>query len=214
MTAPARYLFDVDLSANAAREPKPVPVAEHRAALDAAEAAGYRTGYAAAEAAAQASDARRLALAIERIAATLNDMTGGLAAIETRIERNAVEIAFAAGRKLAHELITREPMAEIERMLNSCLQHLQGAPHIVVRVGEALYDIARTRLEELARNTGFQGRLIVIAEPQIAPGDCRIEWADGGMVRDRAAIEANIAQAVSAYINGLSEQTGTDGGAR
>ena len=32
---------------------------------------------------------------------------------------------------------------------------------------------------------GFEGRLVVLAEPEIAPGDCRIEWADGGVVRDQ-----------------------------
>ena len=34
----------------------------------------------------------------------------------------------------------------------------------------------------------------------MAPGDCRIEWADGGLVRDRAATEAAIGEAVSRYV--------------
>ena len=41
---------------------------------------------------------------------------------------------------------------------------------------------------------------MVLAEPDIAPGDCRIEWADGGIKRDRAATEAAIADAVGRYI--------------
>jgi len=44
------------------------------------------------------------------------------------------------------------------------------------------------------------GRLVVLAQPDIAPGDCRIEWADGGLVRERAAAEAVIAEAVSRYV--------------
>jgi len=47
---------------------------------------------------------------------------------------------------------------------------------------------------------GFEGRLILLAEPGMAPGDCRIEWADGGLVRDRAATEAAIGEAVSRYL--------------
>jgi flagellar assembly protein FliH len=31
-------------------------------------------------------------------------------------------------------------------------------------------------------------------------GDCRIEWADGGVVRHRAATEAVIAEAVERYL--------------
>ena len=39
-----------------------------------------------------------------------------------------------------------------------------------------------------------------MAEADIAPGDCRIEWADGGLKRDRAATETAIAEAVGRYI--------------
>ena len=41
---------------------------------------------------------------------------------------------------------------------------------------------------------------MVLAEPEIALGDCRIEWADGGIVRDRAATEAAIGEAVGRYL--------------
>ena len=39
-----------------------------------------------------------------------------------------------------------------------------------------------------------------LAEPEIATGDCRIEWADGGVVLDRAAIEAKISELVGRYM--------------
>ena len=39
---------------------------------------------------------------------------------------------------------------------------------------------------------------MVLAEPDIAPGDCRIEWADGGISRDSAATEHAIDEAVAA----------------
>jgi flagellar assembly protein FliH len=33
---------------------------------------------------------------------------------------------------------------------------------------------------------------VVIGEPEIVPGDGRIEWADGGVVREQAQIEAAV----------------------
>jgi flagellar assembly protein FliH len=39
-----------------------------------------------------------------------------------------------------------------------------------------------------------------MAEPDIEPGDCRIEWADGGLKRDRLATERAIAEAVERYV--------------
>ena len=41
----------------------------------------------------------------------------------------------------------------------------------------------------------------MLAEPDIATGDCRIEWADGGVNRDRSATEAAIDEAVTRYVN-------------
>ena len=49
----------------------------------------------------------------------------------------------------------------------------------------------RERLDAMTRARGFEGRLVVIAEPDVAIGDCRIEWADGGLARDRAETEAD-----------------------
>ena len=47
----------------------------------------------------------------------------------------------------------------------------------------------------------------MLAEPDIAPGDCRIEWADGGIKRERAATEAAIEEAVARYIAGRRGET-------
>ena len=41
---------------------------------------------------------------------------------------------------------------------------------------------------------------MILAEPDIATGDCRIEWADGGVVLERAAIEAKINELVGRYM--------------
>ena len=51
------------------------------------------------------------------------------------------------------------------------------------------------------RECGLASRLVVLAEPEIAPGDCRIEWADGGITRDSAATEHAIDEAVARYID-------------
>jgi flagellar assembly protein FliH len=34
----------------------------------------------------------------------------------------------------------------------------------------------------------------------MAVGDCRIEWADGGVARDRAATEAAIVEAIDRFV--------------
>ena len=112
----------------------------------------------------------------------------------------AAKVAVAVARKLAPELIAREPFAELSALAAGCFRHLVAAPHVVVRVNDALQERARELLEETARAGGFDGRLVVLAEPEIAAGDCRIEWADGGVKRDRATIEGAIEEAVARYV--------------
>ena len=70
----------------------------------------------------------------------------------------------------------------------------------MVRVNDALHETARTQLDAIARTRGFEGRLVVLAEPEIALGDCKIEWADGGIVRDTGRTESAIATAIGRYL--------------
>jgi flagellar assembly protein FliH len=200
MTATAKFMFDVDFgSAPKAVQPT-IAASQHEAEVAEAEIRGYRNGMNAAEAQARTEAERRLAGAFEHIASGLDQLRGSLKAVEDRFEAEAVEVALAVGKKLAAELISREPFAEAAALADNCFRELLAAPHIVVRVNGALYAVAKQKLEEIAKARGFEGRLVVMAEPDIEPGDCRIEWADGGLKRDRAATERAIAEAVERYV--------------
>ncbi len=199
MSARAKFLFDNDFAAGNPAT-RPVPPAEHALKLAEAESKGFGDGFAAAEKEGAAVAARRTALAFEQIGAALEKMSRALAAVESRVETEAVELAVAVARKLAPELISREPFAEIGALAAECLRQLAAAPHVVVRVSDELLETAREALEETAVACGFQGRLVVVAEPDISTGDCRIEWADGGVVRTKADTELVIERAVNRYI--------------
>ncbi len=107
MRSPAKFLFDNDFAV-AERGKSSVTLAEHAARIADAEAAGYRNGVAAAKAEAE----QRAAAALERIAAALDKLARGLDAVEARLETEAVDVAVAVARKLAPELIAREPFAD------------------------------------------------------------------------------------------------------
>lgn len=201
MGAPAKFMFNADFAASAVNPAdRPVPAAEHAAKLAEAEAEGFRKGFDAAEAEASADARRRNTAALERIATATEALARSLDAVEARLEAEAVEVAVAVGRKLAAELVTREPMTEIASLATDCFKQLITTPHVVIRVNDSLHEFARERINEIAQHRGFEGRLVVLAEAEIAPGDCRIEWADGGLTRDKAATEKLIAEQVSRYL--------------
>ena len=196
MSAPVKFLFEDDFAGHGAPGKRGITAAAHEAALARAEAEGYRKGMAAAETRIEG----RASAACERIAQGIATMAQGMAAIEARLEAESVEVAVAVAKKLAPELIAAEPLGEIAALAASCFHQLIAAPHVVVRIAEAIYESAHARLEQIAQLHGFAGRLVVLAEPGMALGDCRIEWADGGLSRDRAATKAAIGEAVGRYV--------------
>jgi len=200
MAAPAKFLFDTDFSApNKTRERAATP-SEIAQKIASAEARAYRDGYDAALRETKVESDRRSALALEEIGIAIKSIAAGFSDIETRMETEAVDVAVAVARKLCSELIAREPLAEVTALVRDCLSQLVSAPHLVVRINDSLYEAAHERIDRLAKQSGFQGRLVILAEPEIETGDCRIEWADGGVVLERAAIEAKISELVGRHI--------------
>jgi flagellar assembly protein FliH len=198
MGAPAKFLFDQDFSTNARGDAASAADVARKVAE--AEARGRSSGYAAGQADASAETARRNAVAMEGIARALACIAGQLGQAEARIETEAVDVAVAVARKLCAELTSREPLAELTALVADCLRHLVSTPHLAVRVNDALYDEAHARIETLARQSGFEGRLVILSDPDIAHSDCKLEWADGGVTSDRAATETKIAELVGRYM--------------
>jgi flagellar assembly protein FliH len=189
MKATAKYLFDEDFASG---EKPTITMVEHERRRADAEAQAHRKGFAAGETKAQNDAAERTAAALGLIADGLERLDRALTGIEARLETEAVQVAVAVGAKLAPELIARQPFAEISALATECFVHLVKTPHVVLRIGADIYETAKDRLEEIARARGFEGRLVVLSDASMAPGDCRIEWADGGVARDQAATLATI----------------------
>jgi flagellar assembly protein FliH len=200
MGAPAKFLFDLDFSVPDKARERAASTAEIAEQIAAAEARGHRAGFDAAQREAKADSDRRASLALEAIGTAIRTIATGFSGIEGRMESEAVNVAVSVARKLCSELVAREPLAEVAALVSDCFRHLVSTPHLVVRINDQLYDAARERIEAIAKQSGFQGRLVILAEPDIAGGDCRIEWADGGVVLERAAIEAKISELVGRYI--------------
>ena len=200
MAAPAKFLFDMDFSAPDKSRERPATAAEVAQKVATAEARAYRDGYDAAQREAKVESDRRGALALEEIRLAMQGILARFAGVESRMETEAVDVAVAVARKLCSQLISAEPLGEITGLVGDCFSQLVSTPHLVVRINASLYEAAREKIERQAAQSGFQGRLVILAEPEVATGDCSIEWADGGVVLERAAIEAKINELVGRYM--------------
>lgn len=213
MAVPARFLFDTDFAAPAVVaaakpvvvEPEVPPepmisVAEHLAALEAARAEAQEDGFNAGRQTAEARAAERLADEAGRLVGEARKILATLEEHEHGLERTAATLAVTVAKKLAGALVAREPLAEVQALVAECLGPLRKAPHLVIRLAEQDADALKPHVDRLTRETGFEGRVILLGEPEVKRGDCRIEWADGGIVRDSEALSRAIDEAVDRFI--------------
>ncbi len=184
--APAtKFMFGTDFREGSRRAAGEADVAQARSE-------GFQAGLAQARAEAQDQTGglvARLLQSIERLASQEH-------ARLDEVEWQAAQVAISAARRLAGAALADKPMAGIENAVRECLGHARLAPHLVVRVNEASVEAVETMLVRLMRETGFAGKLVVLGEPDIGPGDGRIEWADGGFVVDQTKLGLLIDQAV------------------
>jgi flagellar assembly protein FliH len=191
--APAKYLFDVEFDGNSRFGELS---GNMRAAIAEAEKTSFREGFEAAK----LEGEQRCAAQLDRIAAEMHLAVGRLAAVETRLEREAIDVASAIARQLAPALIAKQPLAEIEALVIDVLSHVRAAPHVAVRIAPEMAEDAGKRLKKIAEERGFANRLVILPDPAIQSGNCLIEWADGGVSRDTDAITARIEQAIQNYL--------------
>lgn len=176
------------------------PAAPSEAEIAARCAVAFAEGREAGRREAEASREQALAHSLSHMAAELQTLFDQIGDLRARTERDAARIAVAVARKLSQALIAREPLAEIEALIAECLRSQQQEPRLVVRVAASLLDPLRARLDALAAQSGFAGRVILIDDPTLALGDCRIEWPDGGAERRLAEIDAAVSTALDRYL--------------
>ncbi len=179
------FLFENDF-----RRPNSQSEARTAAAIAEAEARAHARGLIEGRAEALAQAEARLADALTRLGLAAAGLLNQSDARDAEREEQAMTFAIALARTIAGDALEARPLAAVEEAARSALQHLRGVPHLVVRVHDGLVDAAEELMKRLARERGFEGRLVVLGEPDLPPGDARIEWADGGVVRERARIEA------------------------
>ncbi len=191
MAVSQKYLFDVSFDHV---DEKPAPVVEvveeekfSRAEIEAARqialAEGRGVGLAEANEGAAAKSAATLDALAKGVVALLSTRDTQTA----EIQRQAIAALRAVIAKALPALAAKEPLAEIEAFATKCLNEAIDEPRIVLRVANGVYDAVRGQLDAIAAASGYAGRIVLLADDQLANGDARIEWADGGAERSLGA---------------------------
>lgn len=118
------------------------------------------------------------------------------------IEEHAAHVAIVTAKALAGAALAEKPLALLAGAIREALSHARTAPHLVVRVNDSMVETAEELVRKLTAEQGFAGKLIVLGQPDIIPGDGRIEWAEGGFVLDSQQLTALVEQAVARVFGG------------
>lgn len=189
-----RFTFGEDFRGRPADGPeREARQAADQAALQDAYARGVTEGRQQAD----ADASRRVGEALDRIAADAGASLRRIDAATAEIEDEGLAFFETLARRLAGSAVAEQPLATIAEAARATFRHLRGVPHLVVRVNESLIDPVEPLLRKLAHEHGFDGRIIVLGSDEIAPGDARLEWADGGVVRDARALDEAVSAALA-----------------
>lgn len=122
-----------------------------------------------------------------------------------------VAAATAITRKILPGLARIHALDEVSHIIVSCLDHILDEPRIVVRVNEQMLLPLRDRVDDIATQAGYNGRITLLAGEGIELGDCRVEWSDGFADRDEADIWKEIDKIIDAFLRGEDDDDSGDG---
>jgi flagellar assembly protein FliH len=133
------------------------------------------------------------------------------------LAETSVGLGLSITRKLFPELAKRHGIAEVEAVARECLEKLKTEPRFLVKVSQEHAEELGKRIDEAAAAQGFEGKISVKADTAVKPGDCQIEWAQGGLIRQGADIWSGIELALEQGLASMatsaagSEQDGKRG---
>jgi flagellar assembly protein FliH len=185
-----KYTFDQDFGSSDSRKRL---TAED---MSAAQQEGYQRGFQAGQEAAQ----QHLIALINQLGLQAGELLTQMNIIHASCEKNVVDFALRFARKIGGAAIERAPIAPIAEAVEKCFEHVNHVPHLAVRIHESLIEETESVLKRLSAERGFEGRIIVLGDPDMTKGDVHLEWADGGVSRSYEQIDEALTAAVTTWL--------------
>jgi len=174
------------------------------AEVEAIRASAFAEGEAAGREAEQARIEKQHAEAAAAISAALKNLFGELSRIRIEHEDASARLALTAGRALAGAALSEAAETIIGTMIQEALERLETAVRVTIDVHPSMRVSAQHVIDDAVAATGYEGR-VILRDSDGHPGDCRVDWGDGGIERCLADINAAIEDRFGAhYPNGPS----------
>ncbi|WP_421781103.1 hypothetical protein [Kiloniella litopenaei] len=146
-----------------------------------------------------------------QISQSINQITQQLQVLQTAqqsqvqdLQSVSMEVVLTAIKKLFPSLVDNTSLDEIILVFRECLDRLPQEPRLVIRVSDTTLDDVQEKLEQVAKQSGFNGHLVFLSEPGMMAGDVRVEWAEGGAERTATELLEEIETIINRAITNFS----------
>ena len=198
-TPPKKFMFDLSFDdasiVHRAAERKPVLMKPDQ--VDAMKKESYDLGFEAGKVAGHNAQTEQVAAVLVSVDQSIGALMQNFASLTQQQETQTRQLVMAIAKKILPEFVARNGVQEIEPLIAESIREMAREPRLVVRVHEQQFDAINEKAQAIATERAYVGKVIVLADPGIALGDCRVEWADGGLERNTQSTWAAIEQTVS-----------------
>ena len=143
--------------------------------------------------------------ALERTVAALTiSVRAALDVSHAEIEQvrdDAARLALAMAKKIAPAALAALPTGDVEVALRQAMHQAIAEPRITLRAAPAVTAVLEPRLNDIAHEEGYEGRVLIAADPAMTGADCRIEWRGGGAERSESSIEDALNALISRHFS-------------
>jgi len=154
----------------------------------------YETGLRTGEGVARKALESEVRAAIDRLTATIVDVSATRADVIQRAESDTVRLAIEIARRVLHRELTVDANA-LGALTKAALQKLQSQEIHRVRVHPDQEKLVRASLQQTGRGQGIE----VIADPSLPPGGILFDIG-------RGALDASVGTQLDEIVRGLTDQ--------
>lgn len=119
---------------------------------------------------------------------------------------DAVKIAVAIARKSFPLLNETHGFPEIEYMVKDVLAEVLEEPRVIIHISPVLKAKLDERIATIAKESNFEGQVIILEDDDMAPGDCRVAWSSGLAERDTEGTLGKIDQIVADNLGTVKDE--------
>ena len=189
-------------------EAPPPPPTFSEEEMEAARAAAREEGRLAGLEEARVADEARAAALLEEIGRGLERLGHAEDSRRRETEAGSLELLREAVARLLPAYTEAHGANEIEAVVREALDLMLSAEAVTLRLPAAQAETLTPRIEETARQAGFEGRIRILPDPALGPSDVSVDWGDGEASRRFDQAMQHLTQSLDAAIARLGQQDG------